>query len=62
MSDGVIGDKCDRLNAISIGQGYVGSVGFNEHDGLVIVSFIGELGVVTVLLCWDQVVFWLLRT
>ena len=46
MSVGVIGDKCDSQNVISVGQCCVGSVGVIEHDGFFIVLFIRELGVV----------------
>ena len=57
MSVGVIGDRCDSRNVISVGQCCVGSVGVIEHDGFFIVSFIRELGGRTVLLCWDQSVW-----
>ena len=60
MSVGVIGDKCDRQNVISVGQGYVGSVGVNEYDGFFIVSFIRELGVV--LCCCAGIKFFLVIT
>ena len=46
MSVGVIGNKCDRRNVISVDRRRVESVGFIEHDGFFIVSFIRELGVV----------------
>ena len=46
MSVGVIGDKCDNVNAISVIKCCVGSVGVGEHDGFFIVSFIRKLGVV----------------
>ena len=46
MTVGVSGDKCDSRNVISGGQGCVESVDFIEHDGIFIVLFIRELGVV----------------
>ena len=36
MSVGVIGDRCDSRNVISVGQCCVGSVGVIEHDGFFI--------------------------
>ena len=44
MSVGVIGDKCDVQNVISVDQCCVGSVGVIEYDGFFIVLFIRELG------------------
>ena len=46
MSAGVIGDKCDSQNIISVGQCCLRSVGVIEHDGFFIVSFIRESRVV----------------